>query len=260
MFQTRIGEVQVNVFDTPGLQDGTTREAEYLKDIKDNCEGVIDLLIYCIDMSKARYVRGGREIEATRKLTGVLGSDIWKNALFVLTFANRYINEAEDKYDEPEEIEEEFLKRKKLWTNTIRAALRDEVGVDTDIADNVRVIPAGHANKPQLLENSEYWMSNLWFEALFATKVEAQPALIKINQHRFATDSTVDPKKFDTVLAYQPIICADMGKKFGMELDVKNYHLGAAVGFSAGKNSSLMMMLTHLAARNHIFSADDIHF
>lgn len=209
-------------------------------------------------MSKARYVRGSREIEATRKLTAVLGGDIWNNALFVLTFANRYINEAEDKYDEPEEIEDEFQKRKELWTTTVRAALRDEVGVDADIAEKVRVIPAGHANMPRLLPKSEYWMSNLWFEALFATKVEAQPALIKINQHRFATDTQVDPKKFDAVLAYQPIICANMGKKFGMELGVKNYYLGAQVGLSAGRNNSLMMMLTHLAARNHIFSADDL--
>ena len=258
LFQTRIGEVQVNVFDTPGLQDGTTREAEYLKDIKAKCEGVTDLLIYCIDMSKARYVRGGREIEATRKLTAVLGNEIWENALFVLTFANRYINEAEDKFDEPEEILEEFHKRKELWTTTIRAALRDEVGVDADIAERVQVIPAGHANKPQLLPESEYWMSNLWFEALFATKVEAQPALIKINQHRFATDAQVDPKKFKAVLAYQPIVCANMGKKFGMELGVKNYHLGAAVGFSAGTDNSLMMILTHLAARNHFFSMEDL--
>ena len=258
MFQTRVGEVQVNVFDTPGLQDGTTHEAAYLKDIKDKCEGVIDLLIYCIDMSKARYVRGGREIEATCKLTKELGAGIWKNALFVLTFANRYINEAEDKYDEAEEIQEEFDKRKELWTTTIRAALRDEVGVDAGVADKVRVIPAGHANKPRLLPKSEYWMSNLWFEALFATKVEAQPALVKINQHRFATDSQVDPQKFNAILEYQPILCSNMGKKFGMELGVKNYHLGAQIGFYAGRNSSLVMMFTHLAVRNNIFSADDL--
>ena len=261
MFQTKIGEVQVNVFDTPGLQDGTTHEAEYLKDIKENCEGVIDLFIYCIDMSKARYIRGGREIESTRKLTGVLGNEIWKNALFVLTFANRCVSEAEDKYDEPEEIQEDFEKRKELWTTTIRGALRDEVGVDADISENVRVIPAGHANLPQLLPNSEseYWLSNLWFEALFATKVEAQPALIKLNQHRFATDMKVDPKKFNAVLAYQPIVCANMGKKFGMELGIKDYYLGAAVGFAAGRDNSLLMMLMHLAARNHFFSKEDLY-
>ena len=260
LYQSKVGDVQVNVFDTPGLQDGTTNEAEYLSSIEKNCKDAVDLLIYCISMSEDRFIPGGKDVVAMQKLTKVLGKEIWKQALFVLTFANTYIGEVEDQLDDDaEKVHKAFTERKAEWIKEIHSALEREVGIDAGIASKVRVVPAGHVNVPKLTPNADYWLSSLWFEALFATRMEAQPALIKINAHRFNSSDEVDPHKFHAISAYQPIIIANMAKKVGAELDMQNF--GETVDLTAGIGESfnLKMLFTLLGARNNLFKSADIH-
>ena len=44
LYQKKIGNIEVNVWDSPGLQ------ATCLEDIKQNCRESVDLFLYCIDM------------------------------------------------------------------------------------------------------------------------------------------------------------------------------------------------------------------
>ena len=258
LFQKKIGDVQVNIYDTPGLQDGTVNEAKYLNSIETRCKDAIDLFIYCISMSGDRFVPGGKDVTAMKKLTDVLGKDIWKNALFILTFANSFIAEAEDECDDdPEEVEKAFFDRKQEWIKEIYQALQEEVGIESEVATSVPVVPAGVAKMPKLTLRDDYWLSSLWFEALFATKMEAQPAMIKINAHRFESADEIDPDKFHKLLVYQPILFSSMGEKVGSELGVKN--LGEVVGLSAGIGESVKMLFTQLGVRNGIFMLADVH-
>ncbi len=84
-FTKKIRGIDVTVWDSPGLQDGTENEDKYLKDIRKNCNGKIDLLLYCISMSATR---SRSDIESMNKLTKTLGPEIWENAVVIITGAN----------------------------------------------------------------------------------------------------------------------------------------------------------------------------
>ena len=201
-----IGDVTVHIWDSPGLQDGTKFEEEYKKDIQDNCKDM-DLYLYCVNMSQTRFVRGGPDVKAMCELTQILGPEMWKNTLFIMTFANDVIAMAEDKGLSGVELHEHFIKKVKLWTDKIHKCLCEEVGLSKEIADGVVTVPAGHYNVPQLIDKGDYWLTKLWLQALSKAKSKAQPALIKVNEHRFKTIDEVDHKKmFKELLYKQPLI------------------------------------------------------
>ena len=74
--------VKVTVWDSPGLQDGTSNEANYLKDMKRRCSGM-DICIYCVSLMETRFTEGCADIVAMKKLTSVFGKKMWENAVFV---------------------------------------------------------------------------------------------------------------------------------------------------------------------------------
>lgn len=88
MSSEKISGIDVNVWDSPGLQDETVNEDKYLADIKLNCKDIIDLFIYCHDMSENRFDDGGTDVTAMKRLTETLGKDVWENGIVVLTMAN----------------------------------------------------------------------------------------------------------------------------------------------------------------------------
>ena len=88
-YKTKKGKVDVTVWDSPGLQDGTKYQDSYIREMKKKCTPR-DLTMYCIDVSAKRFVRGtdNPDVVAMKKLTQSFGVDFWKNAIVVLTFAN----------------------------------------------------------------------------------------------------------------------------------------------------------------------------
>ena len=56
-YKTMKGKVNVTVWDTPGLQDGTENQDSYLREMKEKCT-TRDLTMYCINVSSTRFVRG----------------------------------------------------------------------------------------------------------------------------------------------------------------------------------------------------------
>ena len=50
---TSIQNVFLEIFDSPGLQDGTDNDQEYLDDMHSKCRDV-DLVLYCTDMTTVR--------------------------------------------------------------------------------------------------------------------------------------------------------------------------------------------------------------
>ena len=163
----KLGEITVNVWDTPGLQDGTGQEAEYVRDIIRRWKK-IDLFIYCVRMSEIRFVPGNPDIISMRLLNEALGSSIWKNALLVLTFANDVVNFGTAQGLQDEALEEYFEGKVENWKDRLHLALQEEIGVPEEIVESIDVIPAGYHKNMQLLPNGECWMSRLWLKALAA--------------------------------------------------------------------------------------------
>lgn len=83
--------VDVTVWDCPGLQDGTENDEVYLQDLKKKTGGDIDVMLYCISMEETRIDRRRHGI-AMQNLTEVFGRGVWRHTVVVLTFANRIVN------------------------------------------------------------------------------------------------------------------------------------------------------------------------
>ena len=247
MYQTKINNIQVNIWDSPGLQDGTTKESEYLDDIKENCNGKVDLIVYCIDMSKTRFLEGNRDVKAMQQLSKCLGVDMWKHTLIVLTFANSYILQVKYDYDDPKELQKEFVAEVESWKDIIHIALEKEVRLDPQLAKSVAVVPAGSLNKPELLPGNGLWLSKLWEEAVLVTRPLAQPAFVAINSKRL---NDTYQHSYSPVICEQPLVLSYIGQKIGEQLGVGS--MGYIMGMSKAQE-----VIYDLSLRNGYISISD---
>ena len=197
--------VEIVVWDSPGLQDGSGREAEYLAELKEKCSNV-DVIIYCIDVSAARSQFAGEDekqmsdLRAIQKLTATFGHNWWENSIFVLTRANALESALKVKPN----LEKRFNERIRDWRERIHATLLKE-GVRKDIVDEIPVEPAGHIKKPHL-PGRMYWLSGLWIIFLNSAKERSQPLITKVNLHRFKKESEVKDDDFQKEGHEQPIV------------------------------------------------------
>ena len=197
--------MEIVVWDSPGLQDGSGEEDNYLREMKENCSNV-DIIIYCIDMSAARAQLGGAEKEqlndllAIKKLSATFGPDWWQHSIFVMTRANAFASALMVK-DNPER---KFNERLKDWEKRIHAVLAEE-GVPKHVASEVPVKPASHPKKPHL-PGHKYWLSALWFTFTKRAKDPSQPMFTKANQHRLKNEKDVTSEDFKKAGHAQPIV------------------------------------------------------
>lgn len=77
---------RVILWDTPGfgLDD---KDTKVLENMADECKPV-DLILYCIKMDNRRWPRK-LDSDTIKAFTKQFGREVWKNCLFVLTFANQ---------------------------------------------------------------------------------------------------------------------------------------------------------------------------
>ena len=218
-YKTKKGNVDVTVWDSPGLQDGTENQDYYVHEMKEKCTSR-DLTMYCINVSDTRFVRGtdNPDVVAMKKLTKSFGVDFWKNAIIVLTFANTL--EAFNvrwKFLPPEERATAFQSVIQEWKKQIQDILMHDTKVPKDIVDAILVIPAGHYLE-RTLPDREYWLSALWFNCVDAIpSPEGKAALVKINQGRIKRKKDVKETDFENEAEDQPIVVPDntVKKLFG---------------------------------------------
>ena len=199
------GDVDIVVWDSPGLQDGSGKEEEYLTELKEKCSNV-DVIIYCIDVSAARAQFTGEDekqtndLRAIQKLTATFGPEWWENSIFVLTRANALEAVLKVKPD----LEKRFNGRIKDWRDRIHATLLKE-GVRKGIVNGIPVEPAGHIKKPHL-PGRMYWLSALWIMFLNRAKERSQPLITKSNLHRLKKESEVKEEDFQKEGHEQPLV------------------------------------------------------
>ena len=243
----KISSTDVNVWDSPGLQDESVNEDKYLADIKLKCKDKIDLFIYCHDMSENRFDDGGTDVTAMKRLTETLGKNVWENGIVVLTMANIAFNDATAKFSPDQDaIRKEASRVFGLWDTAIRSALEKQVKLNKDLVSTIPIVPAGHYNTPRLLEtDNDPWLSVLWCEAMKVCKQSAQPAFIKINEHRLKlekNESHVATRRVNVLLHQQFISCVSMARKLGTQLGIPA-HIVQHIGWRDGVDQSVLLYM-----------------
>ena len=236
-YKSKHHSVTVTVWDSPGLQDGTSKEGEYLDDMKKKCSGM-DLSIYCVSLKETRFFKGCADVVAMKRLTEVFGPDMWRNAMFVLTFANLAEDLDSDilEADDDDEKARLFQAKVALWKSKLASALIDEVGVDEEVANRIEVVPAGHQNIPELLDR-DHWLSPIWFAALYAMHPRAQPAMVKLNRHRIVDNpKEIRQEDLTKFIHEQPIIFSNRGASIGEKYG--DSKLGEIIGSMMGTDES----------------------
>ena len=185
-WQNAIGNIQVSMWDSPGLgrpdSEKDRREKEKaIEAIKKIC-GDIDLCLFCCDMSSTRYFP--QYCEETKILCDIFGKRIWKNTVFVLTFANKFLWRIEDDFlGNPEGKKQKFIRMVKKWKQKIHAHLEMQMKIDPKIVKNTEVVPAGDHDHHQLFPDDDTkWLNELWLQVTGATRHTAKPAALKVCQ------------------------------------------------------------------------------
>ena len=210
-YQTKIGKINLTVYDSPGLQDGTENQEEYLQQMKKKCFKR-DLTFYCIKMAETRFVCGddNPDVIAMRKLTQEFGNEFWKTTIIVLTFANTleaFNVEWEDLTQD--ERNAAFWAVIKQWGAQIKKILIEDIKVPQQIVETIQIVPAGHYRRPHL-PGYRYWLSKLWFHCVDTiTSPEVRMALVTINERRIKREKDVKEDDFKKLPELQPIVLTD---------------------------------------------------
>ena len=89
-----VSDIEVTLWDSPGLQEPEVNKEEVLQDIATRCGKNVDLVVFCVQMTQPRF--DAAEVECINDLTKTLGVEFWDKTLFALTFANDLkVNELE---------------------------------------------------------------------------------------------------------------------------------------------------------------------
>ena len=183
----------ITVWDSPGLEDGTGRGYEYMQQLRKQCSGAIDILLYCINVSLMRGIPDDM-VPGMAVVTQTLGQDIWRHAIVVLTFANVLEeNIKEDLSDAKggENTEHVYASRIDNWKKKVNVALQS-TGVPEEIAKGITVEPAGHCLEPSLPDRP-HWLGYLWLQFLICARDEAKLAILITNQHRIRDAKHLTP-------------------------------------------------------------------
>ena len=258
----KFGNILVEAWDTPGLQDETGDETVYVQCIRDHAINK-DLYLFCISMANTRLVQDSPEIKTMQIMTEELGEHFWDNTVIVLTFANRVVAcgryKVRDKSEEA--MQEYFAEQLSLWTETLRSYLKESVKLSDDLVQRIKIIPTGTTSMPKLPDpDGANWMSKLFIESLSVTKSRAQPALIRLNAHRLVTNVTDTKDELyikDRLLYEQPLILAKRGQEYGALYDSSTAEQGWVFGVTKGVTQGLGLCVL-VGFKNAIFNSDDI--
>ena len=174
-YKTEISDVEVVVWDSPGLQDVTCNERLYLQDMESKLSQGIDVMIYCISMTDRRFYDADKH--AIRTLTEVFGNKLWKNSVVALTFANFKTKDPDEESDL-----DYFLSEKYFWEKEIVEFLA-KLKVDLQVRQQIPIVPTGNY-KQLCLPGCENWLSELWIKCFNVMSISSGLAFFKINESR----------------------------------------------------------------------------
>lgn len=166
--QVIMNRVMVIMYDSPGLQDGTSDEPKYLAEMRTKCEDV-DLVFYCLDMNTTRWTPP--EKKSIQLLTETFGGAFWDKVIFVLTKGNM-VRSPKGKAH----TNEHFKQVKEGLSKMVRDEVKEQVQhLDvkqrpTNIS-NIPAIPAGSKGK-QILPDGKHFIGRIWVSCIERIQLE----------------------------------------------------------------------------------------
>ena len=182
----------VNVWDSPGLFDGSGRNRDYVESMQRECGDKIDILLYCISMSEQRADLD-EMTSGMRLLTETLGQDVWSHAMIILTFANVVAERIAKECSDAETVKSKFQAKVEQWKKKVHSAL-EGAGVQHEMIAQVSIEPAGHYLIPDLPDRI-HWLGYLWLLFLFHIKDEAKLAILITNENRIWSAEYLQPSE-----------------------------------------------------------------
>lgn len=181
--KTQAKFIDITAWDAPGFGNPFGDDEAIFKKIHKKCRSA-DLLLYCLDM---RQRLSKDDVNAITQLTKDLGADIWKNAVFVLTFANQVQPPPESGEDRCKFFEEKFH----TWKDAIIQLLQQKLSVPENIIKDIAIIPTGYQqeNPPDRKD----WLTCFWVEAFRKVKECALPAIIGMSSNTDMLDVSAYP-------------------------------------------------------------------
>ncbi len=222
--------IDITIWDAPGLEIARSPEEleRYVQEMEQEIREV-DLLLYCTKMDDYRLRQG--DTQTIRVLTKAFGASIWRNAVFVLTFAN-VVQVPRSKSHMIKEVY--FEEKLAQWKDELQEAVR-ALDVPNEIATGIPVVPAGYYNEPTL-PNRSNWLSEFWHVCYGTIKEAAQPALLEANLERLRATDEIQRSHFDWPIDQIPM--KDRGGMHMRELCLRFPAVGiagsAALGGIAG--------------------------
>ena len=190
--------VLLRVWDSPGLQDNSVHEEDYLEEMYEKCKDV-NIVLYCMDMTVTRWTPS--EVRATELLTEKFGVDFWKKVVLVLTKANSV--RIPGKYKG-----KETTYHKQLYVNLVKQ-FRDQLvqqGVPQDVAANLHTVAVGYSDPDDENEEERYiyytsdkakiskenvqydFMPELWISCLERLPEVSRAQFVKMTESRMKPD------------------------------------------------------------------------
>ena len=174
-----ISGIKYNIYDSPGLQDGSGDDLDLLEWITERHDK-IHLVIYCTRMTDD--VRPS-EIEAMKNITRAFKESLWNNTVIALTFANKV--EPSDPDMEDDEYFENIFKEK---VEKLKSIFVKELSLKEHTLKKVAILPAGSAKKLILPGKYQDWRFDFWRGCVYACDPEGQEALFELAKTRHYID------------------------------------------------------------------------
>ena len=173
-----MNNVQITVFDTPGLADGTGNEEGYLRKIKEGVTDPCDMFIFCTEMNSRRFRND--DINTVEMLTATFGTQLWEHAVVALTFANEVLHPNKDATQE--ERLSLFNERMRCFKKTIQDVLL-KVGVAEKVVINVPFVATGVLCEP-CLPGITNWQTAFWIATFKRLDKSARFPFLILNKDR----------------------------------------------------------------------------
>ena len=175
--ETIIHDVRVTLWDTPGLRDPFTDGKKTMSAISEVCCNV-DLFIFCTRLDQTRLSHD--DVDAIRDLTAALGENIWKRAIFALTFANK--THPSSGQPDPDYLQSRVAE----WESGLRDLVRTQV--ENINSSTIPVIPTGYKEEP--LPDGGKWFTPFWEACLARVRYNSLPAFLRVNKDRWIDPET----------------------------------------------------------------------